>query len=103
MLVKGGHTVDLTAEKKIDSELAAYYGNNYTSAKKSLNTVLNQSRQMSNPENFSKLKSFIEKDFASILVALDKSEANQKGKSVEDIKKSRQKQILKHKKLLNES
>ncbi len=49
---------------------------------------------MSNPENFSKLKSFIEKDFASILVALDKSEANQKGKSVEAIKESRQKQIL---------
>ena len=44
MLVKGGHTVDLTAEKKIDSELTAYYGNNYTFAKKSLNTVLNQSR-----------------------------------------------------------
>jgi hypothetical protein len=41
MLVKGGHTVDLASEKKIDGELAAYYGNNYTSAKKSLNTVLN--------------------------------------------------------------
>ena len=103
MLVKGGHTVDLTAEKKIDGELAAYYGNNYTSAKKSLNTVLNQSRQISNPENFSKLKSFIEKDFASILGALDIAEAKQKNKTVEVIKETRQKQILKHKKLLSES
>ena len=59
-----------------------------------------QSKLVSNPENFYKLKRFMEDDHLRNCKVLDLAEAREKDITIEEVRAKREKAITKHKKLV---
>ena len=82
------------------SEAINKYYNKSNRLTKSMQTVRTQSKQISNPENFAKLKKFMEDDQVRCCKLIDRATAREQKMTTDQVKAQREKAIAKNKKLV---
>ena len=96
----------MLAKQNIDStennynDAAQKFYNSSTRLPKSIQTVRSQSKIVSNPENFQKMKKFMEDDHIRCCKLLDRATAREMKTTTDQVKAKRDKALEKQKKLM---